>query len=391
MSVWTYQLPRQVRERGAKKASWYVGWFTPEGKKRGKSCGAGFLGKAKAEKERQRIESELESGKYREQLKRTWKDFKAEYAARILEGMTSTTRRVTLDALSHFERIVQPVRMFRIRTQDFDDYVAARRQEHGKKRGSLVSPATINKELRHLKAVMRVAEDWGYLPAMPKVRMEKVPKKLPTYVTGEHFAAIYRACEHAKFPNDQPFPAADWWRGLVVTGYMTGWRVSDMLGLRRIDTDLDAGTAITRYEDNKGKRDELVKLHPVVVAHLRKLTPAGRQGLKLAGFDPCLFPWNWSRRRLHEQFARIQQKAGIRLPCRVRGEHEHTPFCYVYGFHDLRRAFATMNADKLSASALQALMRHKSYQTTQLYINMARQMDEAVASLHVPEVLRAME
>ena len=33
-------------------------------------------------------------------------------------------------------------------------------------------------------------------------------------------------------------------------------------------------------------------------------------------------------------------------------------------------------------------MRHKSYTTTQKYINMARQMDEAVASLHVQEVLK---
>ena len=36
-------------------------------------------------------------------------------------------------------------------------------------------------------------------------------------------------------------------------------------------------------------------------------------------------------------------------------------------------------------------MRHKSYQTTQVYINMARQMDAAVNSLHVPEVLRKAE
>jgi hypothetical protein len=36
-------------------------------------------------------------------------------------------------------------------------------------------------------------------------------------------------------------------------------------------------------------------------------------------------------------------------------------------------------------------MRHKSYQTTQRYINMARQMGQAVASLHVPEVLRKKE
>ena len=45
---------------------------------------------------------------------------------------------------------------------------------------------------------------------------------------------------------------------------------------------------------------------------------------------------------------------------------------------------AIMNAD----NALPALMRHKGYQATQVYINMARQMDAAVASLQVPEVLR---
>lgn len=39
-----------------------------------------------------------------------------------------------------------------------------------------------------------------------------------------------------------------------------------------------------------------------------------------------------------------------------------------------------MNANRLTADALQSLMRHKSYQTTHRYINMARQMDEAVAA-----------
>jgi hypothetical protein len=33
-------------------------------------------------------------------------------------------------------------------------------------------------------------------------------------------------------------------------------------------------------------------------------------------------------------------------------------------------------------------MRHKSYTTTQVYINMARQIDEAVDVLHVPDVLK---
>jgi hypothetical protein len=36
-------------------------------------------------------------------------------------------------------------------------------------------------------------------------------------------------------------------------------------------------------------------------------------------------------------------------------------------------------------------MRHKSYLTTQVYINYARQLDAAVAGLHVPEVLRSVD
>jgi integrase len=158
--------------------------------------------------------------------------------------------------------------------------------------------------------------------------------------------------------------------------YMTGWRIGDLLSLRREDLDLDVGTAITRAQDNKGKRDELIKLHSVVLEHLRK-TP---------NFGPMVFPWSHDRRSLLSEFARIQEKAGIKLVC--PGRHERTRFCHVYGFHDLRRAFATMNADRLTADALQALMRHKSYQTTQRYINIRRQLDDAVAGLHVPDVLK---
>lgn len=171
---------------------------------------------------------------------------------------------------------------------------------------------------------------------------------------------------------------ADWWRGLLVMAYMTGWRISELLALRREDVDLNARTAITWAEDNKGKRDDKVKLHPVVVEHLHKLV----------SFDPHIFPWNHNRRTLHTEFARIQEKAGIHLACRKH--HQHSRFCHVYGFHDLRRAFATMNADRMTGDAFQHLMQHQSYTTTQRYINMARQLNTAVAALHVPEVLKGM-
>ena len=107
----------------------------------------------------------------------------------------------------------------------------------------------------------------------------------------------------------------------------------------------------------------------------------------MPGFHLCVFPWKSNSRALYVQFASIQGAAGIKLPC--RGNHEHTDFCYVYGFHDLRRAFASMNAEKLTPDTLQLLMRHKSYQTPQRYINMFRQVDATVEALYVPDLTPA--
>jgi integrase len=239
-----------------------------------------------------------------------------------------------------------------------------------------VSVATVNKELRHLRAALNLAHDWEYLPKMPKFHMIREPKRLITYVTPPHFAEIYQACKSATRPMGLPYPACDWWRALLTFTYMTGWRIGEPLALRPDDLDLDEATAITRHADNKGNRDELVPLHPVVVEHLRKIV----------SFEPTVFPWPHHRRTLDTQFHAIQKSAGIHLSC--PDDHEHTDACHLYGFHDLRRAFATANAETLSADALQALMRHKSYTTTQRYISMTSQVHRSVKNLHVPEVLR---
>lgn len=122
---------------------------------------------------------------------------------------------------------------------------------------------------------------------------------------------------------------------------------------------------MTRAENNKGKRDQLVPLHQLVIEHLRAL----------ASFDPNIFPWSHSRRYLFEEFIRLQRAAGVKPASKPN-----------YGFHDLRRAFATMNADKLTPDALQALMQHQDYKTTQRYINMHRQLKPAVQNLFVPQL-----
>ena len=273
-----------------------------------------------------------------------------------------------------------------VKTQAVDAYRSKRRAEPGKKKGSTVAPATINKELRHLRAAVRKAHKWGYLDRMPDFEVERESKRLARFVTADHFAASYKACDAAKMPAVPNVAPADWRRGVLVFAYMTGWRVSEILALRRHDLHLDGGYALTRCEDNKGDREDRVKLHPVLVEHLRRV----------AAFGPLVFPWNHHERTLYVQFARIRAAAVVKGPdgqerpihLLCRKQHDHTPACHRYGFHDFRRAFATMNADRLTGDALQALMRRKSYQTTQVYINMARPIDEAVDLLRAPEVLK---
>lgn len=375
--AWINQDSKQVAKYGADAASWYVYWLDPAGKKRCKSCGPGSRGKRSAEKLRDKRQAELIEETYLSAAKMTWKEFRAEYEAKVLGKMAPLSQEIVVASLDHFERIVKPGKLAGIETTTIDEFIARRRLEPGKKKGDKVSPATINKELSYIRAALFRAKRWKYLTEVPVFELEKVPGKLPRYVTPEHFAQIYTACDQAERPDALPYSAADWWRGLLTFGYMIGWRITAMRALRRDDVDLAAGMAISWHEDNKGKRDVKVPLHPVIVEHLRKMP----------GFDELMFPWPYGKAALYEEFTRIQEAAGVHLPC--RGDHEHTPYCHVYGFHDLRRAFATMNADQMTPEALQHLMQHRSYSTTKRYININRQIKEAVATLHVPDVLKS--
>jgi integrase len=364
MSAWVYQDDKQVKKRGADRASWYVGWFDPAGKKRCKSCGPGAKGRRNAERLRQKVDAELLTGQYEDRTRRTWAEFRKDYEARLADGVGGRRRRETLEALAHFERLAAPKRMAGVTSLAVAGYVAARRKEAGPRPDTTVSPATVNKELRHLRAVFRKAARWGYLAAAPEFEFLREAKKIPVYMPPEDFALAYAACDSAKLPDAQGYTAGDWWRALLVTAYMTGWRIGALLALRREDVDLDKGTALSRAEDNKGKRDQLIVLHPLAVEHLRALP----------GFSPVFFPWHHRRATLFDEFGRIQAAGEVKPPA---GKARYT-------FHDLRRAFATMNADRLSADALQALMQHQDYKTTQRYINMARQLRPAAQSLFVP-------
>ena len=101
----------------------------------------------------------------------------------------------------------------------------------------------------------------------------------------------------ARWLDDEQFTAAEWWRGLCVTAYMTGWR--SVRCWRSVGSMLTWKSEATRWPpDNKGKRDQKIPLHPVVIEHLRKLQ----------SFSLLVFPWGHARRGLYEEFHAIQKR-----------------------------------------------------------------------------------
>ena len=219
-------------------------------------------------------------------------------------------------------------------TSDFiDKFITDRMKDKGIG-GKRVSPATVNRDLRYIWLVLNIAHEWGLIARVPRIRFFKQPQKLPTYLPPDHFAAIYTACQVAEQPSGVPnIATAEWWRALIVAAYMTDWRISQLLSLKWSDIDLESATAITRAEvvGNKRKRDEKIPLHPVVVDHLRRL---------VGSFSSHVFPWSRDRRQLWPEFHRIQNAAKLAdgSPMPKGGKNGF------YGFHDIRRGFATMNA-----------------------------------------------
>ncbi|WP_157605224.1 tyrosine-type recombinase/integrase [Schlesneria paludicola] len=253
------------------------------------------------------IHAQLVTGTYQSVKKSSWDSFFAHYKKHAEDTFDVLSRETALRSIETFARVAKPKLIKAITTERVDRFIADRRKERATKKkletDKLVSPATVNRELRYVRAALRLAEDWGYISKVPKFRFLKTHEKLPTYAPPEHFAAIMHACSAATLPNNLPnVSAPEWWRALLISLYMNGWRIKQMLNVRREDVNLTAMTVLSRAEHNKGRRYEEIPLHPFVAEYLKPL---------LGNFSELLLPWDHNRRTLWVEFGKIQQAAKL--------------------------------------------------------------------------------
>jgi integrase/recombinase XerD len=233
-------------------------------------------------------------------------------------------------------------------TADVEAYVA-------ELRGGRLAPATVARAVVAVRSLHRFLADEGRAPADPgaDVATPRVPAGLPKALSEDEVAALLGAVV-----GDDATARRD--RAILEVLYGTGLRISELVGLRLGDLDLES--ALLRAF-GKGSKERVVPVgRHAVTALVDWLGPAGR---------PAFVPARWARRGdadavfLNRRGGRLTRQ-GAWLVVKRWGsaaglEGRLTP-------HVLRHSCATHMLDHgADIRAVQELLGHASVSTTQVY------------------------
>merc|ERR1711964_641264 len=101
--------------------------------------------------------------------------------------------------MGHIERISPVEHIHELDHAALTAYVAARRVE--KHNDKPISIATVNKELRTVRAALNKAAKWKFVSEVPEIPFTKEPQHEKHVLTDEEFAAISQACAVASYPK----------------------------------------------------------------------------------------------------------------------------------------------------------------------------------------------
>ena len=361
----------QIEKFGAAKAPWVVYWRDVNGNQKSKSFPAGERGKREAKAFADKVDAEQKLGIQNTESDVSWARFRREYE----EFKKPTLRKKSIvrmqGSLDHFERLIGPRKVSRISQRDIDRFTSLRQKEQGQY--GPVAVVSVVTTLKCIQTALRQAKRWKYLDEVPEVQMPSDEKRQPSYISQDEFQEMYKAAAEMTTPKIPGVDPADYWRALITFLYLTGWRIGSSLALRwdQIE-ETDQGVVVySPAEQNKGKRDVQIILHPEVVRHLTPL----REAKSATVFPYVEFSWQI------RQFYLLQERAAIEPRFKREGQW--------YGFHDFRRGFATNNVANLNTMELMQAMQHRDLATTQKYIRMAEETtaQNIASKLAVPDFL----
>jgi site-specific recombinase XerD len=177
--------------------------------------------------------------------------------------------------------------------------------------------------------------------ALEGLRYQRPARRLPVVMSPEE---VRRLLEGTGSLRD---------RALLETAYATGMRVSEVT--RLLITDVDSTRMVIRVDQGKGRKDRYVMLSPSLLQTLREYWRQCKPRV-------YLFPGAGGKKPLcvsaaQKAFGRARLNGGIRKPI---------------SFHTLRHSFAThLLEDGVNVRRIQALLGHRSLETTERYTHVA--------------------
>lgn len=306
--------------------------------------------KKDADKAAAQLEADLQQGRYVAPSKVSWSEFRLAFEADKLPSLAPRSRNSYKSALNHVENQLHPEKLSELDSTALNR-LQTRLRENGLRESSIAT------HLRHVKAALKWSHDLGMLVKMPKVQMprrarsERHMRGRP--ITREEFERMLKASESVR-PNDH-----DIWKGLLEGLWLSGLRLGESLELSwEVESGLSVDFSgnfpcfVIAAESEKGFRDRRLPITPDFAAVLQATPTDDRRGKVFAvarsfGLD-----------RVSRVICQIGAKANVVT------SKEQNKFASA---HDLRRAFGTRWASRVTPVTLRQLMRHSSIETTLKY------------------------
>ena len=243
--------------------------------------------------------------------------------------------------------------------EDFKKSLTKKQSANTTHKPRLLTPKSVHHLQLHVSALLRAAQKHGHIRAMPEIDWIKVPQPEFDFLTFEEARRLVAG------PRDE-------WRTMMFVAMRTGLRRGELLGLRWIDVDLEAGRILVRqayvhgqFVTPKSGKPREVPLGDDVIEELRihrhergPLVFCDHEGKPLR---PSVLMWPLERAR---------KNAGLRP----------------LGWHMLRHTFASHLAMRgQPLKVIQELLGHSSIETTMIYAHLMPEVArDAVKSLDRP-------
>lgn len=211
------------------------------------------------------------------------------YRPQRLLGAREGTIGLYTNAITHWEAFGDP-RPTTDTVNQFAAWLLAKRE-----------PATVNKVMRHLLAIMRHMERRGDLAKLPEYRRIREPRRSPLAFTVEEFSSVLSIAStlsgHVCY-----IQAAAWWRSLLLSIWYSGCRIGAMKQVARADVMPTQAGFWVRAGAQKDHEGDWYAVDADTVAAWRAAWMPARQ---------LMWPWKGGEGRLNDTFRDMCEAAGV--------------------------------------------------------------------------------